>query len=342
MVSFLRRPSRRVIVGSLLLLTAITLPVEAVAAQLLVTWTNNSTNEDGFKIERSTGTTETFVQIGVTGPDVTLYTDSGLADVTAYCYRVRAYNAAGDSGYSNVTCATTAQNFTLAVVRFGTGNGNVITSPPGLTCGTSCAASYPTGTALTLTVGPVTGSSFKGWSGAGCTGTGPCTVTLTAATIVTATFDLQTFPLTISTVGTGNGIVTSTPAGITCGTSCSGSYPSGTAVTLTASPATGSTFSGWSGGGCTGTGSCTVTLSAATTVTATFTQQTFALTIANAGTGTGTVTSTPAVITCGTSCAGSYPSGTAVTLTAAPATGSTFTGWNGGGRPRTGSCPLTP
>src|SRR5207249_2824570 len=169
-VSFLRRPSRRVIVGSLLLLTAITLPVEAVAAQLQVTWTNNSTNEDGFKIERSIGTTGTFVQIGVTGPDVTSYTDSGLANVTAYCYRVRAYNAAGDSDYSNVSCATTPQNFTLAVVRFGTGNGTVTTSPPGITCGTSCSESYPTGTALTLTVGPVTGSTFTGWSGAGCTG----------------------------------------------------------------------------------------------------------------------------------------------------------------------------
>src|SRR5436309_3569823 len=269
-------PSRRVIVGSLLLLTAITLPVEPVAAQLQVTWTNNSTIEDGFRIERRTGTTGTFVQIDVTGPGVTLYTDSGLAELTEYCYRVRAYNAFGFSDYSNVACATTPQTFTLAVVRFGTGNGTVTTSLPGITCGTSCAARYPSGTALTLTIGPGTGSRFTGWSGAGCTGTGPCTVTLTATTIVAAIFDLQIFPLTISTVGTGNGIVTSTPAGITCGTSCSGSYPSGTAVTLTATPAAGSTFSGWSGG-CTGTGSCTVTLSAATTVTATFTQQTYAL-----------------------------------------------------------------
>ena len=269
-MSFLRWPSGRVIVGSLLLLTAIAAPIEAAAAQLQLIWTNNSGDADGFKIERSTGTTETFAQIGVTGTNVASYTDSGLADATTYCYRVRAYNAAGDSGYSNVTCATTPQNFTLAVVRFGTGNGTVTTSLPGITCGTSCAASYPSGTALTLTVGPGTGSRFTGWSGAGCTGTGPCTVTLTATTIVAAIFDLQIFPLTISTVGTGNGIVTSTPAGITCGTSCSASYANGTVVTLTATPAAGSTFAGWSGGGCSGTGSCTVTLSAATTVKAIF------------------------------------------------------------------------
>jgi len=76
--------------------------------------------------------------------------------------------------------------------------------------------------------------------------------------------------LTVTNAGTGSGTVTSAPVGITCGTSCSANYNSGTAVTLTATPATGSTFSGWSGGGCSGTGSCTVTMSAATAVTATF------------------------------------------------------------------------
>src|SRR5262249_26437640 len=83
-----------------------------------------------------------------------------------------------------------------------------------------------------------------------------------------------TFSLTVSKAGTGSGTVTSTPSGITCGAMCSGNYASGTAVTLTASPATGSTFTGWGGGGCSGTGSCTVSLSAATTVTATFTSGT--------------------------------------------------------------------
>src|SRR5207245_6577695 len=60
-------------------------------------------------------------------------------------------------------------------------------------------------------------------------------------------------------------------AGISCGATCAASFPSGTAVTLTAAPAAGSTFTGWSGGGCAGTGTCTVTISAATTVTATLT-----------------------------------------------------------------------
>jgi hypothetical protein len=71
--------------------------------------------------------------------------------------------------------------------------------------------------------------------------------------------------------GTGSGTVTSAPPGINCGSDCSEAYPAGTAVTLTATPAAGSTFGGWTGGGCGGSGTCTVTVTATTTVTATFT-----------------------------------------------------------------------
>src|SRR5205823_4238588 len=165
------------------------------------------------------------------------------------------------------------------------------------------------GTAVTLTATPTAGSVFTGWSGGGCTGIGSCTVTLTAATTVTATFT-PTFTLTVSKAGTGSGTVASTPAGITCGTDCSATYASGSVVTLAATPAADSTFTGWSGGGCTGTGACTVTLGAATTVTATFDIQIFTLAVNKSGTGDGTVTSTPVGITCGPTCAGSYASGT--------------------------------
>lgn len=81
------------------------------------------------------------------------------------------------------------------------------------------------------------------------------------------------YSLTVTKSGTGTGTVTSSPSGIDCGSTCSSSYSSGTQVTLSASPASGSTFGGWSGGGCSGDGSCIVTISAATTVTATFDAQ---------------------------------------------------------------------
>ncbi len=78
--------------------------------------------------------------------------------------------------------------------------------------------------------------------------------------------------LTITTFGTGSGTVTVTSPepGISCGTGCT-EYKVGTVVTLTASPSTTSTFEGWSGGGCSGKGTCQVTMNADTAVTALFT-----------------------------------------------------------------------
>lgn len=110
------------------------------------------------------------------------------------------------------------------------------------------------------------------------TGKGAGTVIITASSEhissppfnVTITPPPTTLTLTITKSGTGTGTVTSSPAGINCGAACSSSYNSGTSVTLTATPDAGSTFAGWSGGGCIGTGTCTVTMSAATTVTANF------------------------------------------------------------------------
>jgi hypothetical protein len=221
---------------------------------------------------------------------------------------------------------------TLTVTRAGSGSGTVTSSPAGISCGATCNASYASGTAVTLTATAASGSVFAGWSGGGCSGTGPCAVTLTATTTVTATFNPAPPPsvsLTVAKAGTGSGTVTSSPAGISCGATCSASYVSGTAVTLTATPASGSVFAGWSGGGCSGTGPCAVTLTAATTVTATFTVPTVMLTVSRGGTGNGTVTSSPAGINCGAICAAAYANGTLVALTATPAKNSLFAGWSG-------------
>ncbi len=81
----------------------------------------------------------------------------------------------------------------------------------------------------------------------------------------------STYNLTISKSGTGSGTVTS--GYINCGSTCAQSnITSGTQITLTAKPDSNSTFSGWSGGSCSGTGVCAVTVTANTTVTATFSQ----------------------------------------------------------------------
>jgi hypothetical protein len=319
----------------------------AQAAQLTVSWSDATPDDHtGFKVERKTGTTGAFAQIASTGATEMAYVDTTLTAGTTYCYRVRAYNAAGDSPYTPEACAAapTAVLRTLTVAKSGTGTGTVDTSPAGISCGSTCSATYASGTSVALSATPTTGSTFTGWSGA-CTGTGGCAVVLDANKNATATFALSTattYALTVTKAGTGSGTVTSSPSGITCGSTCSANYNSGTSVTLTAAASAGSTFSGWSGA-CTGTGTCTVSMTAAKSATATFalsTATTYALTVTKSGTGTGTVTSTPAGITCGSTCSASYPSGTSVTLTATPATGATFTGW-GGACTGTGPCTLT-
>lgn len=73
--------------------------------QINLNWTDNGGAEDGFKIERWNGSS--YSQINTVGANVTSYADSGLVQSTTYSYRVRAFNSAGDSGYSNESSATT-------------------------------------------------------------------------------------------------------------------------------------------------------------------------------------------------------------------------------------------
>jgi uncharacterized repeat protein (TIGR02543 family) len=146
------------------------------------------------------------------------------------------------------------------------------------------------------------------------------------------------YTLTVNKSGSGSGTVTSSPAGINCGVDCSENYMQNTSVTLTAAPAAGSVFTGWSGS-CSGTGSCTVSMTAARTVTATF-QAKYTLSVLKAGTGTGTVVSTPAGISCGADCTEDYIHGTSVTLTATPDAGMSFAGWSGACS-GTGACALS-
>ncbi|MCI0590483.1 MAG: fibronectin type III domain-containing protein [Gammaproteobacteria bacterium] len=72
-----------------------------------LSWTDNSSNETRFKIERKTGPRGKFVQIATVGANVTTYQNTGLTAGTSYFYRVRANNASGDSTYSNTATVTT-------------------------------------------------------------------------------------------------------------------------------------------------------------------------------------------------------------------------------------------
>src|SRR4029450_13584830 len=96
--------------------TTITLPAAlssltataASSTQINLAWTDNSNNEDGFRIERCQGAgCSNFTEIATVGPNVVSYQNTGLTAATAYQYRVRAYNAAGHSAYTNTANATT-------------------------------------------------------------------------------------------------------------------------------------------------------------------------------------------------------------------------------------------
>ena len=75
-------------------------------SRVLLAWTDNSSNESGFKIERKTGVSGTYAVVGSVGANTPGYVDSAVANGTVYCYRVDAYNGSGNSGYSNEVCAT--------------------------------------------------------------------------------------------------------------------------------------------------------------------------------------------------------------------------------------------
>ena len=126
----------------LLLLIALGWPAEASAWQLTATWVDTSNDETGFSIERATGASGNYAEIATVTAGVAAYTDSSVAAGTTYCYRVRAFNSAGYSAYSNASC-NTPLGTVAAVYRQSTGqwftllpSGQMVTSTWGcLPCG---------------------------------------------------------------------------------------------------------------------------------------------------------------------------------------------------------------
>ncbi|MCU0619988.1 MAG: InlB B-repeat-containing protein [Gemmatimonadales bacterium] len=245
-------------------------------------------------------------------------------------------STAGVTGQAEVTVTAGSMEHSLSVMV--SGSGRVASSPAGIDCGTTCQATYAAGTQVTLTATPAANYAFAGWGG-DCSGTGACNVTMSAARSVTATFTPTGTQHQLTVGVTGSGTVTSSPAGIDCGSTCQASFDAGTAVTLTATPGSNHVFAGW-GGACSGTGTCSVTMTGAVSVTALFTPTGTQYQLAVNVTGSGTVTSAPSGIDCGSTCQASFDAGTAVTLTATPGSNYAFAGW-GGACSGTGACNVT-
>lgn len=221
------------------------------------------------------------------------------------------------------------------------GSGNVSSDPSGISCPGDCQESYTQGTMVQLTATPGAGWGFSGWSGA-CIGTSPtCEVTMSSARSATASF-VENPPDRLLTVDvSGSGSVISNPAGISCPGDCQESYSDGSLVELTAAPANGWSFSGWSGA-CEGASPvCNVTMSAGRTVSAYFSELSEGVLLSVSVNGPGSVTSSPSGIACPGDCQEAFSAGALVGLTAMPSNGAKLLGWSGACSGAVSECSLT-
>jgi hypothetical protein len=161
----------------------------ACAAQVTLNWQDNSGNESGFRIERATGSSGSFSQIATKSSNVVSHIDATVAANTTYRYRVRAYNSAGNSPYSNITTIsvpatstntaptissiadrTIASNGTTGAIAFTIGDAQTAASSLTLTRNASNLTLLPlanitfggSGANRTITVRPATNQT--GWS----------------------------------------------------------------------------------------------------------------------------------------------------------------------------------
>lgn len=227
--------------------------------------------------------------------------------------------------------------YTITVNYAGTGSGTVKDSWYQKNFNNGDSVQIPFTSSDTFTATPNAGSTFAGWSGGGCSGTGTCALTVSGNTTITATFTATaptTFTVTTS-AGTGGTISPSGPVTVN----------SGATTSFTVTPNSGYSISSVSGcgGHLSGNTYTTGPITAPCMVSASFSANTtkHKLTVEKMGTGSGTVTSSPAGISCGSTCSYDFNAGTSVTLTAEAGTGATFAGWSGGGCSGTGTCTVT-
>jgi hypothetical protein len=224
---------------------------------------------------------------------------------------------AGDEGVS----ASFVEIQTLTVTA--SGGGSVAGADAGIDCGSACMSKLTDGRTVTLTATPASGYALKGWSGCDSVSGTTCTMTMEADRTATATFAVQR---TLRVTKTGSGTVTGPPGTLNCGSTCATTLNEGTMVVLTASPAAGYEFSGWSGCDQVVGDKCAVWLVPDRSVGATFVPLP-KLTVDNpVG---GRVTADAGGIDCGSACSAWFDKGTTVTLTATTAPGFKFLGWSG-------------
>lgn len=160
---------------------------------------NPNTNPNGNKgsVTAIDGATNSFVTI--IDPNANDPYAVAVDSVTSMVYV--ANWASGDVTVINETVVPS--DVILSVLTAGNGSGTVTSNPPGINCSTSCSASFPSESTVTLTASPDSGYFFSGWSGA-CSGTGACSATMKGAEFVTANFNSSPpsdFSLSLASTG---------------------------------------------------------------------------------------------------------------------------------------------
>ncbi len=257
---------------------------------------------------------------------------------------------AAKSVTANFDEESTTPKFLLSVDVEGTGSGTVTSDKGLIVCDPACTDEYEEGTVVVLTATPDPGSIFVSWRYCDTGGVAgrKCTITMSKAKAVKATFT-TTHDLEVSKApGSGLGKVQSSPGGILCLATCtetSAAFKEGTQVTLKPTPSKHFHFVQWSGD-CTGTdpAGCKVTMGEDHEVEALFAEDAkHLLTLSKSGGGQGTVKSKPTSINCGLTCStqtSSFYAGEVVELTYTLGKGSEFGGWSGACS-GTGACAVT-
>jgi uncharacterized repeat protein (TIGR02543 family) len=292
--------------------------VTGTATSATVTMNANKTVTANFALAYTLTTTATPTAGGSISrsPSATTYAAGTVVTLTAtpadgYVFTGWSGDASGTAGSVSVTMSTNRSvtaNFALAYTL----TTNAAPTAGGTVSRNVTAASYTSGTSVTLTATAASGYVFTGWSGDASGTATSVTVNMNANKTVTANFALATYTLTTTATPTAGGSISRSPSATT--------YSSGTTVTLTATAASGYVFTGWSGDASGSSTSVTVTMNSNKAVTANFAVA-YTLTTTATPTAGGSISRSPSAAT--------YATGTVVTLTATPASGYIFTGWSG-------------
>ena len=198
---------------------------------ITLAWADNSDNENGFAIQRKTGTTGTFAQLATVATNVTSYTDSAVIAGNTYCYRVNAFNGTGPSAFTNEVCKT-VNNAPTPTFDFSLANGGNKSATQGQSVTNSITATLSSGSsqAVAFSTSGLPGGATASFSSASCNPT--CSSTLTINTSGSTPAGTSTITVT----GTGGGVTKTTSFTLTVNSS-TGTVPA-TTYTLNATPST--------------------------------------------------------------------------------------------------------